>query len=87
MSSSVDQLHEGLGAAEWLALQAGLSEDMLLTLSELCGHLDDVPDVKAALVRAVIDAIPEWGDRAILTACARVSWENNGPPVGWEPSS
>jgi hypothetical protein len=86
VGSSVDQLREGLGVVEWQALQAGLSEDMLLTLSQLCGHLDDLPDVKALLVRAVIDAIPEWGDRAVLVGCSRVSWENNGSPGCGESS-
>jgi hypothetical protein len=77
VSSSVDQLREGVGAAEWQALEGGLSAEKLHELAQLWLNLADLPTVKAALVRAVIDAIPEWGDRALLRACSRVSWENN----------
>ena len=82
MSSSVDQLREGVGAAEWQALQAGLNEDKLHELSQLWLNLADLPVVQAALVKAVIDAIPEYQDRALLVACSRVSSANNPAPLG-----
>jgi hypothetical protein len=82
VSSSVDQLREGVGAAEWRALQAGLSEDKLHELSQLWLNLADLPAVEAALIREVIAAIPEYQDRALLVACSRVSSANNPTPLG-----
>lgn len=82
MSSSVDQLREGVGAAEWQALQAGLSEDKLHELSQLWLNLADLPSVQTALIREVISAIPEYQDRALLVACSRVSSANNPAPAG-----
>ncbi len=74
MSSPVKQLREGVGAAEWQALSEGLSADALGSLAQLA-LAADMAAAKAALIRAVVDAIPEWGDRAVLVACSRVSQE------------
>jgi hypothetical protein len=76
LSSSVDQLREGVGAAEWQALVAGLSEDKLHELSQLWLGLADSPAVRGALVREVIDVALEYGERALVVALSRVSWEN-----------
>jgi len=37
--------------------------------------------IKVALVKEVIAAIPEYGDRALLVASSRVSWENNDAAI------
>lgn len=76
MSSSVDQLREGVGAAEWQALAAGLSEDKLHELSQLWLSLADRPAVRAEIIRELIDVALEYGDRALVVALSRVSWEN-----------
>ena len=82
LSSSVDQLREGVGPAEWQALGAGLSEDKLHELSQLWLSLADSPAVRSALVREVIDVVREYGERALVVALSRVSWENHDAVIG-----
>lgn len=77
LSSPVDQLREGVRAAEWQALRAGLSEDKLHELSQLWLSLADSPAVRSALVVEVISVVGEYGERALVVALSRVSWENH----------
>jgi hypothetical protein len=69
-------LREGVGTAEWQALADRLSEDKLHELSQLWLSPADRPAVRTAIIRKVIDVALEYGDRALVVALSRVSWEN-----------
>lgn len=69
---SVEALADRLGAAERQALAAGLSEHTLHELVQvLLGCAD--PQLMTRIASEVLAAIPEYGDRAVLVALARVS--------------
>jgi hypothetical protein len=68
---SVEALADRLGAAERQALADGLSEHTLHELVQVL--LGCAPQAVASIASEVLAAIPEYGDRAVLIALARVS--------------
>lgn len=82
MSSLDEQLAEVVGAAERQALAAGLSEHTLHELALVLIACED-PRVRGLIVSEVLAAIPEYGNRAMVVALARVSYlQNDGRPQG-----
>jgi hypothetical protein len=67
---------ERISPADWTALADALSEHML---DELCAMLAacDTDEVRSQILTEVIEAAPEFGDRAVIVALARVSHTNN----------
>jgi hypothetical protein len=78
--SSVDeQLAAVVGPHERQALTAGLSPHTLHELSLVLIACEDA-DVRGLIVTEVLAAIPEYRDRAMLVALARVSYERDTAP-------
>lgn len=71
MSSLDSQLAEVVGEAERQALAAGLSEHTLWELTLVLVSCEDL-QARRLIVCEVIAAIPEYGDRAMIVALARV---------------
>jgi hypothetical protein len=79
---SVDeQLAAVVGPDERQALSAGLSPHTLHELSLVLIACEDA-DVRGLIVTEVLAAIPEYGDRAMLVALARVSYERDNTSTG-----
>lgn len=79
MSSVDEQLAAVVGPDERQALTAGLSPHTLHELSLVLIACEDA-DVRALIVTEVLAAIPEYSDRAMLVALARVSYARNDMP-------
>jgi len=82
VSSLDNQLAEVVGEAERQALAGGLSEHTLYELTLVLVSCEDL-QIRRLIVSEVIAAIPEYGDRAMIVALARVyHLQNEEPPKG-----
>lgn len=76
---SVEALADRLGVAERQALADGLSEHILHELVQVLLGCEN-PQAVTQIASEVLEAIPEYGDRAVLVALAR------GSPVSQDAS-
>ena len=76
-SEQTDQWQGLVSTADWQALADALSEHVLHDLRLILSACDAV-EVRAEIVTEVLQAAPEFGDRAVIVALARVAYDNDG---------
>jgi hypothetical protein len=76
VSSPDEQLAEVVGESERKALTAALGQDILRELGLILAGCE-LSEARSRIVNEVLQAAPEFGDRAVMVALARVAYDND----------